>query len=59
MQQQLNLQALTAMTIGTNSQSIEQQVTIHAEFPNATNHTEIEQAFDTLINRASQYAFRT
>ena len=35
-----------------------QEVSIHAEFPNATNHSEIEQAFDTLINRAAQYANR-
>ena len=36
----------------------EQQVTIHAEFPNAVNHSEIEEAFDNLINRASQYVNR-
>lgn len=41
-----------------NNKTIQQEVTIHAEFPNATNHSEIEQAFDTLINRASQYANR-
>ena len=38
--------------------TLQQEVTIHAEFPNATNHSEIEQAFDTLINRASQFANR-
>ena len=43
-------------SIGNNSQQFEQQVTIHAEFPNATDHNEIEQAFNTLINRATQYA---
>ena len=60
MQQRLSLQQnLSATSINPNAQNLEQQVTIHAEFPNATNHTEIEQAFDTLINRASQYAFRT
>ena len=37
---------------------LSQEVTIHAEFPNATNHSEIEQAFDTLINRAAQYTNR-
>jgi hypothetical protein len=26
-------------------QVLEQQVTIHAEFPNAVDHTEIEEAF--------------
>ena len=41
-----------------NSGGLAQDVTIHAEFPNAVNHSEIEQAFDNLINRASQYANR-
>lgn len=41
-----------------SEQSLQQDVTIHAEFPNATNHSEIEEAFNTLINRASQYAGR-
>ena len=39
-------------------QILEQEVTIHAEFPNATNHSEIEEAFNNLVNRASQYAGR-
>lgn len=51
--QGLNLRA--AATVGETSQTVQQEVTIHAEFPNATNHSEIEQAFDTLINRATQY----
>ena len=38
--------------------ALEQIVTIQAEFPNAVNHYEIEEAFNTLINRASQYANR-
>lgn len=37
---------------------LEQMVTITAEFPNATNHSEIEEAFTNLINKASQYANR-
>jgi hypothetical protein len=37
---------------------LEQIVQIQAEFPNVTNRSEIEEAFDTLINRASQYANR-
>ena len=41
-----------------NSQTIEQDVHITAEFPNATDKNEIEQAFETLINKASQYANR-
>lgn len=39
-------------------QTLQQEVTIHAEFPNATDHNEIEQAFDNLVNRATQYAYR-
>ena len=37
---------------------LDQTVTIHAEFPNATNHAEIEEAFSNLIGLASQYAGR-
>ena len=36
-----------------------QTIQIHAEFPDATDHSEIEQAFNNLINTASQYAGRT
>lgn len=45
-------------TIQSQNQTIEQQVHITAEFPNAVDHTEIEQAFDNLIGLASQYAGR-
>ena len=37
---------------------LDQNVTIHAEFPNAVDHTEIEMAFNDLLNKASQYANR-
>lgn len=37
---------------------LDQNVTIHAEFPNATNHNEIEEAFQNLIGLAGQYAGR-
>lgn len=47
-----------ASGVSSNDNSLEQNVEIHAEFPNATNHTEIEEAFDNLINRAAQYANR-
>ena len=40
------------------AQVVEQEVNIHAEFPNVSNHSEIEEAFNSLINRASQYASR-
>ena len=49
---------ISSMTVAPSTQAIEQEVTIHAEFPNATNHSEIEEAFNTLINRASQFANR-
>ncbi len=35
--------------------TMQQQVTIHAEFPNVQDHNEIELAFNDLVNRASQY----
>ena len=41
-----------------NNQTLEQQVHIVAEFPNVNDHNEIEQAFNNLINTASQYANR-
>lgn len=44
--------------IVTGNETLEQTVTIHAEFPNATDHNEIEEAFKNLINTASQYANR-
>jgi hypothetical protein len=47
------LSQLHSATVGTAAQIVEQEVTIHAEFPNATNHSEIEEAFNTLLNRAS------
>ena len=37
---------------------IEQKVEIAASFPNVSDHNEIEQAFNNLVNQASQYANR-
>lgn len=37
---------------------LDQNVHIDATFPNVTDHSEIEAAFDNLINKASQYANR-
>ena len=37
---------------------LDQNVTIHAEFPNAVDHSEIEEAFQNLIGLAGQYAGR-
>lgn len=44
--------------VSTGTDTLEQEVNIHAEFPNVQNHSEIEEAFDNLINKASQYANR-
>lgn len=53
------LAALSATSsVGSGGNTLAQDVTIHAEFPNAVDHNEIEMAFDSLINRASQYAGR-
>lgn len=49
---------LYAGTVKDHKETIEQEVTIHAEFPNATNHSEIEEAFNNIVNMASQYANR-
>ena len=42
----------------TKTETLQQEVTIHAEFPNATNHNEIEEAFGNLVNLAAQYTNR-
>ena len=42
----------------TADQVLQQDVTIHAEFPNVTDHNEIELAIDNLINAASQHAYK-
>jgi hypothetical protein len=41
-----------------NSQTIEQSVHIEASFPGVQDRNEIEEAFNNLINKASQYANR-
>ena len=38
--------------------TLQQEVTIHAEFPNVSDHNEIETALRNLVNDASQYANR-
>ena len=42
--------------VGSQTQDLQQQVHITAEFPNATNKDEIIKAFDNVINLAAQYA---
>ena len=39
--------------------SLDQNVIIEANFPNASNRNEIEAAFENLVNRASQHAYDT
>ena len=50
--------SLTPAIVSSSGDTLQQQVTIHAEFPAATNRGEIEEAFNTLINRAAQYTNR-
>ena len=42
----------------TNTNTLQQDVTIHAEFPNATDHNEIQLAIEGLVNSAAQRANR-
>lgn len=48
----------SGLPIWNNGNSINQNVTIEANFPNAQDRNEIQEAFNTLINKASQYANR-
>ena len=41
-----------------NDETLEQVVHITAEFPNATDKNEIEEAFEDLINRATELAYQ-
>lgn len=50
--------AYAANNIKSQNDTLQQEVHITAEFPNATNHSEIEEAFRNLTNLASQYANR-
>ena len=54
----LNTSVLTQGLTQNLGNNFEQNVVIHAEFPDATNHNEIEEAFNNLLNRASQFANR-
>ena len=50
----------TAATVNTDTgATIEQNVTIYAEFPEATDQNEIAAAFENMTNDAAQYANRT
>lgn len=43
---------------GINNSGIDQNVHITAEFPNVQDHNEVELALTSLVNRASQFAWR-
>ena len=46
---------ISAGSVYGGSDTLQQNVHIVAEFPNATNSAEIQDAFDNIINRATQY----
>jgi hypothetical protein len=48
----------SATAVHSGEREVVQQIEIHAEFPDANNHSEIELAFNNLLNSASQYANR-
>lgn len=49
------LSNMSAQSVLGGADTLRQDVHITAEFPNATNSQEIEDAFDSLINRAAQF----
>ena len=55
------LNTLTPGVINNSQESfntVQQQVTIDASFPSVSDRNEIEQAFNNLVNRAAQHAFK-
>ena len=53
-----SLSDLRAAGAASMATTIDQNVHIEASFPNVTDHYEIEQAFENIVNLASQYANR-
>lgn len=51
----IGLGNISAASVSNTADTLQQEVHITAEFPNATNSTEIQDAFDNIINRATQY----
>lgn len=49
---------MNSLAVGEHMQQLEQEVYISANFPNVVNHLEIEEAFNNLVNMASQYVNR-
>lgn len=62
-ERQTMLQNISPYTAGSidnfnGNQELLQEISIQADFPNATDQNEIIEAFETLINRAAQFASR-
>lgn len=53
----LSALSLPDKLLANSAQQLDQNVSIEASFPNVTDRNEIEQAFNNLVNRASQYAY--
>lgn len=56
--QQISTLSSSGFTVSSQNGTLEQNVRIEASFPNATDRYEIQEAFNTLVNVASQYANR-
>lgn len=56
--QQISTLSSSGFTVSSQNGTLEQNVRIEANFPNATDRYEIQEAFNTLVNVASQYANR-
>ncbi len=56
--QQISTLSSSGFTVSSQDGVLEQNVRIEASFPNATDRYEIQEAFNTLVNVASQYANR-
>lgn len=56
--QQISTLSSSGFTVSSQDGALEQNVRIEASFPNATDRYEIQEAFNTLVNVASQYANR-
>ena len=54
----INPNDFSASLFNSGNQQLEQNVHIEANFPNVTQSSEIEMAFDNLVNKASQYINR-
>ena len=56
--QQISTLSSSGFTVSSQDRTLEQNVRIEASFPNVTDRYEIQEAFNTLVNVASQYANR-